>query len=72
MKRPASTIAASGRPLAMPLASGDDVGDDARVLEGPHGAGPAVARLDLIHDEQDAVLVGEPAQSLEEGDRAPG
>ena len=42
----------------------DHIGHDARLLEGPHGAGAAVAGLDLVHDEQDAVLVRQRAQAL--------
>ena len=46
-----------------------DVGHDAGVLEGPHAPGAAVARLDLVGDEQDAVPVGQLAQAAQEGSR---
>ena len=39
------------------LGDAHDVGHDPGVLERPHPPGPAVARLDLVGDEQDAVLV---------------
>ena len=44
------------------LAEGDDVRLDADVLDGPHRAGRAHAGLHLVEDEQELVLVGEPAQ----------
>ena len=47
------------------LAGGDDVGHDAVVLAGPHRAGSPDARLDLVHHEQDAVLVAQVAQRLQ-------
>ena len=36
------------------------------MLERPHRARPAVARLDLVGDEQDPVLVGKGPQRLQE------
>ena len=54
------------------LGHAHDVGHDPRVLERPHRAGPAVARLDLVGDEQDAVLVAD-ARGARAGTRpAPG
>ena len=43
-----------------------DVRLDAPVLDRPHLAGPAGARLDLVGDQQDPVLVADLAQALEE------
>ena len=48
------------------LGGQQDVRLDAPVLDRPHLAGPAGARLDLVGDEQDAVLVADSAQALEE------
>ena len=39
------------------LGHANDVRHDAGVLEGPHPAGPSDAGLDLVADEQDAVLI---------------
>ena len=61
--------AESGSPLAMALAMQTDVGHDPGVLEGPHPAGPGVAGLDLVGDEQDAVLVAERPQLAQERER---
>ena len=41
------------------LGGQQDVGLDAPVVDRPHLAGPAGARLDLVGDEQDAVLVAD-------------
>ena len=54
------------------LGHAHDVGDDPGVLERPHPPGPAVARLDLVGDEQDAVLVAQVAQRAQERRPAPG
>ena len=41
------------------LGQGDHIGHDPGVLEAPHPARPPEARLDLVADDQDAVLVGD-------------
>ena len=46
-------------PAGDALGRGDQVGDDALVLAGEPGAGAAEAGLDLVGDEQDAVLAAE-------------
>ncbi len=51
------------------LGQGHDVGHDAGVLEAPHLARPCEAGLDLVEDEQDAVLIGQASQALEEARR---
>jgi hypothetical protein len=56
-----------GIPEAIPLAVVHDVRLDAGVLDRPPSAGAAHARLDLVGDEEDAVLVADLAQSLHEG-----
>ena len=43
-----------------------DVGHDAAPLDGEEAAGAAVAGLDLVGDQQDAVLVGNLAQRRQE------
>ena len=48
------------------LGDDDHVRDDLGVLERPHHAGPRVARLDLVGDQQDPVLVADRPQALEE------
>ena len=48
------------------LGGEQDVGLDAPVLDRPHLAGPPGARLDLVGDEQDPVLVADRAEALEE------
>ena len=48
------------------LAEGEQVGLDAHLLPAPHRAGQSDARLDLVEDQQELVLVGERAQALEE------
>ena len=54
------------------LRGDDDVRDDARVLERPHLARAREARLHLVGDEQDPVLVAQGAQLAQEPERAPG
>ena len=61
-----ATIAPSGMPGRDALGGEQDVRLDAPVLDRPHLAGPPGARLDLVGDEQDAVLVADLAQALEE------
>ncbi len=50
------------QPAGQALADAHDVGLDAVVLARPHRAGAADAGLHLVDDEQDAVLVAQPAQ----------
>ena len=57
---------AKGHARGDALGGQQDVGLDAPVLDRPHLAGPTRARLDLVGDEQDAVLVADPPQALEE------
>ena len=57
---------AEGHARGDALGRQQDVGLDAPVLDRPHLAGPPGARLDLVGDEQDAVLVADRAQALEE------
>ena len=52
-------IAPSGMPEAIPLASSEDVGDDAEVLGGEHLARAAHAGLHLVEHQQDAVPVAD-------------
>ena len=72
---PALLEVAPGGESAQRQAVGDRLGDrhrvghDPGVLERPHPAGPAVAGLDLVGDEQDPVLVAEGAQLAQERDR---
>ncbi len=49
-----------GKPAAQGLGGGHDVGLDAPVLHGEPLAGPAHAGLDLVGDEEDAVLFADP------------
>ena len=56
-------------PVGDRLGHAHDVGDDPRVLERPHLARPAVARLHLVGDQQDPVLVAQRAQRAHERDR---
>ena len=56
---PRATIAPSGMPRRDALGREQDVRLDAPVLDRPHLPGPAGARLDLVGDEQDAVLVAD-------------
>src|SRR4051794_15537631 len=58
-----------GEPAADPLADGHQVRNDARMLAGPHPAGSAESRLDLVEYEDDAVAVAQLAQPLEEAVR---
>src|SRR6185312_7354511 len=44
----------------------DDVGLNAGVLDGPPLAGAACSRLNFVHDEEDAVLVADATNLLEE------
>ena len=60
--RGSSTIAESGRPLAIALATHTTSGTIPACSNAHISPGPAVARLDLVGDEQDAVLVAERAQ----------
>ena len=57
---------AQGHPGRDPLGRQQDVRLDAPVLDRPHLAGPPGARLDLVGDQQDAVLVTDVAEALEE------
>ncbi len=59
-------MAESGKPARQALGHGHDVGLDADVLEREHLAGARKAGLDLVGDEQDAVLVAERAKRLQE------
>src|ERR671922_125888 len=43
-----------------------EVGLDAVVLDRPHATGPSVARLHLVDDEHDPVLVADPTHSAQE------
>ena len=51
------------------LGHGDQIGHHARVLDGEHLAGARDAALHLVGDQDDAVLVAEPAQSAQELER---
>ncbi len=57
---------AQRQPVGDPLREADDVAGDAPVLGGEHLARAADAALDLVEDEQHAVLVAEPAQARQE------
>ncbi len=46
------------------LAEGDDVGNHTQLLECPHAARHAHARLDLVEDEKSIVLIGVHSQPL--------
>ena len=59
-------IAPSGIPEAIPLATQQDVGDDAGVLGGEHLAGAPHAALHLVEHQQDAVQIAERAQPRQE------
>src|SRR5205814_9872524 len=48
------------------LRQADDVRNHPRVLEAPHPAGPRKAALDLVRDVEDAVLIAQRAQLLQE------
>ena len=62
--RPGRPCAPSGHARRDALGRQQDVGLDAPVLDRPHLAGPSGAGLDLVGDEQDPVLVADPAQAL--------
>ncbi len=64
--RGAATQAPIGRPPPRPLASVITSGRDAGVLEAPERAGAAHAALDLVEDQQRAVLVAGRAGGLEQ------
>ena len=55
-----------GSPLASPFASVTASGFDPQLLAGEEAAGPTDAALDLVEDEQRAVLVGERPRGGEE------
>ena len=54
------------QPVRDALRRADDVGNDPGMLEAPHPTRPAVAGLDLVADEQDAVPVAQRAEAPEE------
>ena len=56
----------SGSPAAIDFATRHQVGLDAVVLDREHLPGAAEAGLDLVHDEDDPVLVADPAHSAHE------
>ncbi len=64
--KPGRSAPPSGIPLAMPLAESRMSGWTAPVLDRPHPAGPAGARLDLVGDEQDPVAIADRAQARQE------
>src|SRR6185503_18379649 len=51
------------------LGNRDEVGLDAGVLDRPPAPGPAHARLDLVGDEDDPVLIAQLAQAAQEAGR---
>ncbi len=53
-----------GSPASQPLGDGHDVRLDAVMLAGEEGPGAPHARLHLVQDEQDAVLLAEFLYSL--------
>ena len=69
LEAPGADDRRQGQPVRDRLGQAHDVRDDPGVLEGPHRAGPAEPRLDLVGDEQDPVLVAERAQAAQERGR---
>jgi len=61
-----ASSAASGTPPADALAERHDVGFDPGVFVGEQLSGPAHAGLDLVDDQQQAALLGQRPQFLQE------
>ena len=57
---------AQRQPVGDPLGEADDITGDSPVFGGEHLPRPANATLDLVEDEQDAMLIAEPAQARQE------
>ena len=56
----------SGKPPPKPLGHGDQIRDDAGMLDREHLAGARDAALHFVGDQHDAVLVAYPAQRAQE------